>query len=386
MIRIAIGLAAVFLLVPATARGEESTAEKVERLEKALEEQKQHYENEIGGLRRRIDDLEGRSGESELDRVIREMELEAETAIEEGTMGPTAAPAQTLKNAFNPRITMFGDFTARLDDRAVFSEGHHHGHEEEEEHEGEEHEEEEGARADDRAALRSFEIDARADIDPFAKAVVVLGIHEEEPGGEYGVETEELYATFETLPWRLRAKVGKFRASMGTINRLHMHDLPQTTAPLVVTEWFGAEGLNVTGAEVSWLAPETFVDSLEITLGVMNGEEDLLGNEDAQDPSWLGRIQLFEEASDSTWFQVGSSHHLGWTDRSSENLSRISGIDLLYRWRPKRRMDSVGPSMVAGGKVAFTRLPSASRASPRGLPSSIRRPIRPAIRPMIRTR
>ena len=49
-------------------------------------------------------------------------------------------------------------------------------------------------------------------------------------------------------------------------------------------------------------------------------------------------------------------------------------------------MDRVGPSSVTGGSVAFTRLPSARRASTIGDVSSIRRPTRAAIRWMIRTR
>ena len=47
---------------------------------------------------------------------------------------------------------------------------------------------------------------------------------------------------------------------------------------------------------------------------------------------------------------------------------------------PKRRIDNTGPSRVSGGKTAFTREPSASRASNMGDDSSMRRPTRPASR------
>ena len=52
----------------------------------------------------------------------------------------------------------------------------------------------------------------------------------------------------------------------------------------------------------------------------------------------------------------------------------------------KRRIDSTGPSSASGGMIAFTREPSASRASTIGLDSSMRRPTALTIRSMIRIR
>jgi hypothetical protein len=48
-------------------------------------------------------------------------------------------------------------------------------------------------------------------------------------------------------------------------------------------------------------------------------------------------------------------------------------------------MESVGPSMLTGGMVALTRLPSGSRASSIGDEMSMRRPTRAAMRSMTRT-
>ena len=49
----------------------------------------------------------------------------------------------------------------------------------------------------------------------------------------------------------------------------------------------------------------------------------------------------------------------------------------------QRRMDIAGPSSASGGMIAFTREPSASRASTIGLDSSMRRPTELTIRSMI---
>ena len=62
-----------------------------------------------------------------------------------------------------------------------------------------------------------------------------------------------------------------------------------------------------------------------------------------------------------------------WRIRSST----VSGLE------PNRRMDMAGPSSASGGMMAFTRDPSARRASTMGLVSSTRRPIRPTMRSMI---
>ena len=340
--------AVLFLLAsPAFADEAEDNRRRLERLEQELESQRNTYEGRITKLEQEIRELKGDPAESEIDRLIEEANAEADAYLDGGAPRPSGEgflSPQSLLNAFNPRITVFGDFALRLDNRKVCSTGHDHGHEEEHEdgehedgdHEDGEHEEdeheEEGTRVDDRAYLRSLEIDLRASVDPFAKAVAIIGLHEDLPG-EYHVEPEELYVTLETLPWSLRAKVGKFRASMGTVNRLHPHDLPQTTTPLVIEEWFGEEGLVGTGTELSWLAPETFVDSIEVTLGAFQEDHLALASGDSHDPAWLGRVQFFESISDSDFVQIGTSHFFGATDDSGDRHARIHGFDILYRWR-----------------------------------------------------
>ena len=54
--------------------------------------------------------------------------------------------------------------------------------------------------------------------------------------------------------------------------------------------------------------------------------------------------------------------------------------------RRKRRIERIGPSIAAGGMIAFTREPSGSRASTMGEVSSTRRPTRETIRLMMRSR
>ena len=71
---------------------------------------------------------------------------------------------------------------------------------------------------------------SRPIVDPYARADFFLSF------GEEGVELEEGFITFPTLPGGLLTKVGKMRAAFGKVNTLHNHVLPWTDRPLVTNE------------------------------------------------------------------------------------------------------------------------------------------------------
>ena len=68
------------------------------------------------------------------------------------------------------------------------------------------------------------------------------------------------------------------------------------------------------------------------------------------------------------------------------NAPRVTRSSALRRSAGNRRIDISGPSTASGGMMAFTREPSARRASTIGELSSTRRPIRLTIRSMTRSR
>ena len=75
----------------------------------------------------------------------------------------------------------------------------------------------------------------------------------------------------------------------------------------------------------------------------------------------------------------------------AESISSIGSVKLLFSSmvravigsRPKRRIERHGPSIASGGIMAFTREPSAKRASTIGEDSSTRRPTRETMRSII---
>lgn len=223
-------------------------------------------------------------------------------------------------NAFNPRVTAFGDLLGR------WSVGSHELVED-------------GRSVDDRFALREVELDFRADVDPYAKAVLIVAM-EELGGGEYETTVEEGYVTLETLPLGFHATLGRFRVPFGRMNRLHTHDLPQATRPYALGDLFGEEGYIEQGIMLQWLAP---VVPLELTAAFLNGEnEGVFAGADSDDPAWLGRAEYFLQLTPNMFLSTGTSFLFGMNDApdpltDSPSRARLEtqvwGADVLFKWQ-----------------------------------------------------
>lgn len=323
-------LAMVWLLSAGLCLAEEN-AEKAElkneiqQMRQALEDMRQAYETRIQQLERKLEALEktaARPAEAadEAEALRREAETAVAAALPSGpdTQGKPSSPASSL-NAFNPRLTVFGDFLARKDDQPVFNE--------------------DGNEIGDRIGLREIELDMRADVDPYAKGVLILAFEEENPN-EFDPSVEEGYVTFETLPFNLRAKAGRFLTSFGQINRLHRHDLPQVDYPLPVREFLGEEGDSQDGIEISYLAPRLRNNVLELDFQFLNGEnEQILAGSASNFPAYLGHLRLFREVGPTQFVEVGASHLFGYNDENNDQASQLSGLDFLYKWKPRERSE-----------------------------------------------
>ena len=68
--------------------------------------------------------------------------------------------------------------------------------------------------------MSESEASFQAVVDPYARADFFFSFAPE------GVEVEEGYITFTSLPGGLLAKVGKFREQFGKVNTMHTHVLP----------------------------------------------------------------------------------------------------------------------------------------------------------------
>ena len=102
----------------------------------------------------------------------------------------------------------------------------------------------------DQPSLSLSEVEAafQAVVDPYARADIFLSISPE------GVDVEEGYATFTSLPAGLLLKAGKMRAQFGKVNTMHTHILPWADRPLVSQSLVGGkEGISLPGVSLSRL-------------------------------------------------------------------------------------------------------------------------------------
>ena len=179
--------------------------------------------------------------------------------------------------------------------------------------------------------LDEAEMSFQAIVDPYARADFFLS------ASPNGLEVEEGFITFPTLPGGLLMKVGKMKAQFGKVNTMHSHVLPWVDEPLPIVNLLGGEeGLNDSGISVSKLIlnPVMF---LEATGEVFNGNNDLFTSHTRSNLTYVGRLRGYRDVSESTNLDVGTSVAYGHNDVGPDFTTRVIGVDATFRYRPLRR-------------------------------------------------
>lgn len=179
--------------------------------------------------------------------------------------------------------------------------------------------------------MHETEVGFQAIIDPYARGDIFLSF------GEKGVELEEGYLTFTSLPGGLVAKVGKMRATFGKVNTIHNHALSWTDRPLVTENLVGGEeGISDAGLSLSRILPAPKGIFLEATGQVFRGDsEDLFQANRKTDATIVGRLRGYGDLSESTNLDLGFSFARGHNDE--RQITRLYGADATLRWKPLRR-------------------------------------------------
>lgn len=154
-------------------------------------------------------------------------------------------------------------------------------------------------------------------LNPYSRANANIAYEE----GEFAVE--ELYAQIlRGLPLDLQLKAGKYLVGFGKINTIHPHAWAFLERPLFHQIYFGEEGFNDIGIDVSYILPfENFYSSLD--LGIYKGDAiaktvasdpenastfyDLRGN----NPIFVGRWSNFFQLGDYSDIELGLSSSYG---------------------------------------------------------------------------
>ncbi|HXW05700.1 MAG TPA: TonB-dependent receptor [Vicinamibacterales bacterium] len=222
-----------------------------------------------------------------------------------GTLPVYGGGAGTLSKIFNPDIAVIGNFLGAVGENDVSP----------------------------APAFEMNEAEAtfQAVVDPYARADFFLAFSPE------GVEIEEGYLTFPTLPGGLLAKVGKFKQQFGKVNTFHPHQLPWVDSPVVLENLLGGEeGLNDSGVSVSKLILNPWI-FLEATGELYQGSSGVFQSFERSDVSWLGRLRGYRDLSESTNLDLGTSIAYGTNDAGPALTTRLVGLDATFRYRPLRR-------------------------------------------------
>ena len=180
-------------------------------------------------------------------------------------------------------------------------------------------------------SLTEVETALQAVVDPYARADFFLA------AGPEGLEVEEGYITFTSLPAGVLLKAGKMRSQFGKTNAMHTHILPWADRPLVSRNLFGGEeGVSDAGISVSRLIPNSlmFVDAIG---EVYRGDSDVFHSESRSKLSYLGRIRGYRDLSEGSNIDLGVSYAQGPSAVVDGSNARRIGVDATFRYRPLRR-------------------------------------------------
>lgn len=225
------------------------------------------------------------------------------------------------------------------------------------------------------SALRTIELFAAADVDPFTRAYVIASGHAEalnekgsEEFGKAVFEIEEAAIQTTSLPYNLSVRGGRFFADWGFLGRRHAHDLPQIDLPPSLAQLFAANRTD--GIELTWLAPTPFY--LQFTGGYgfnfgFLGEGPLsnLRQQVIQGNTFYGSMRTYYDINDDNNIEMGFSAVYAPQSRVPEadeaallavdNENAIDrhtlNWDFHYRWYPLGR--GLRQSLSLHGEVLY---------------------------------
>jgi hypothetical protein len=191
----------------------------------------------------------------------------------------------------------------------------------------------------DQPALNLSEVETsfQAVIDPYARADFFLA------AGPEGLEVEEGFITFNTLPGRLLFKAGKMRAQFGKVNTLHTHALPYADRPLVTMNLVGGEeGISEPGLSLSRLIQNPVI-FLEATGEAYYGTSEVFASSQRSKLTYVARLRGYRDITEGTNVDVGGSYAYGPSAVVPETFgpagtsTELIGFDATFRYRPLRR-------------------------------------------------
>lgn len=185
--------------------------------------------------------------------------------------------------------------------------------------------------------LREAEFQFDADVDPYARLVLLLATHssyEADAGTveeKWSIEPEEGFVESNALS-DTTLKIGKFKAAMGKHNTLHTHAYPFIDAPLANINLLGEEGLNDVGASAAILLPTSWYSEVLLQYFRGEGENAQFNSPTPGDGVGLVHWKNLLDLTEALTLEMGASYAEG--ANALIGNTKLSGADLTFKWRP----------------------------------------------------
>ena len=271
--------------------------------------------------------------------TVDQQQIEIATLKQVQPPTPPAAPApqaslQVAKPSgkFTPEIGAVADVAMKLDSPRVDASGA------------------------DRVSLREIELVLGSNVDPYSRLDATIAFNEDNTA-----ELEEAYLTRFELPFDMTARIGRFKPKIGRALAAHRDSLDTVDEPLVIQRYFGLEGMNKSGVDLTKLLelPLPFVH--QITAGVIEGgtgEGGTAFGDVKRRPTIYAHLKNYLDITDVTNLDLGLSYAAGHTDDEAAFKSNVLGLDaaLIHHLNPAQDIKLQGELFYLDRKESFTEL------------------------------
>ncbi len=177
----------------------------------------------------------------------------------------------------------------------------------------------------DRVSIREIELVLGSNVDPYSRLDATIAFNEDNTA-----ELEEAYLTRFQLPFDTTARIGRFKPKIGRDLAAHRDSLDTVDEPLVIQRYFGEEGMNKSGADLTKLLdlPSPFVHQL--TVGVLEGGTGKGGTafgDTKRHPTIYGHLKNSLDIADMTSLDLGLTYAAGHKDKEEAFKVNILGLD-----------------------------------------------------------
>lgn len=254
--------------------------ERLEKRVKALEEQ-------IRKLKRSQEDLE-------IKQLEMDGKVEANTPPKKDVFKPKTftGHARALQG-LNPEISLTGDMAGVfvLSDKKEYT-----------------------ASKRSEFQFRGLGIHFQSALDPFSFMKAAFSV------SPSGVSFGEAYMVWTAVFGFLNITMGKFRQQLGVVNRWHKHALDQYDFPLMITEPFGAGGLNQIGVSLEFRLPRLTAKTNELVVEITNGMNDkAFAGQYFSIPTTLVHYKNYWDLTRNTYLEFGLTGIAGFNHRRGDH-------------------------------------------------------------------